>query len=170
MLPLLLHLPLKPLLAYLAPALLLAAVLMRWGRANLTFAMVAFPGTLAHELLHFSIGYCVGARPVSLSLWPRRAGDGGYVFGVVVFANLRWWNAAPACLAPLAGYAIAPAVSWLRVRHGYQFCPADVAIWFSLGQVIAAAWPSIVDWKLSLRSWPFAVIGAGTFAFYYVQH
>jgi hypothetical protein len=170
MLAFLTDVPLRPLLAYLAPAVLLAVALLRWGRANFAFAMVAFPGTLAHELLHFTVGFFVGARPVRLSLWPRRASNGSYVFGVVVFENLRWWNAAPASLAPLMGFAIEPALAWLRVRHGYRFESADVAIWFGLGQLLASAWPSMVDWKLSLRSWPFALIGTGTAVLHYVQH
>jgi hypothetical protein len=170
MFPSLVDVPLRTLLGYLAPAVLLAVALWRWGRANFAFAMVAFPGTLAHELLHFTVGFFMGARPVRLSLWPRRASNGSYVFGVVVFENLRWWNAAPASLAPLMGFAIAPAIAWLRVRHGYQFEVADVAIWFGLGQLLASAWPSTVDWKLSLRSWPFAVVGAGVVLLHYAWH
>ncbi|WP_052409427.1 hypothetical protein [Paraburkholderia oxyphila] len=152
--------PLRPVLAYLSPAVLLALILVRWGRANFAFAMIAFPGTVAHELQHFIVGYFVGARPVRLSLWPRRARDGSYVFGVVEFENLRWWNAAPASLAPLLGFVVAPLVALLRVRNGFVLSSWDVFIWLLLGQILASAWPSRVDWQLSLRSWPFALVAA----------
>lgn len=158
------HLPVKSMLAYLCPAAMIALLLARWGRANLAFALVALPGTIAHELLHFIVGFLTLARPVRLSLWPHRAADGSYVFGAVVFANVRWWNAAPASLAPLLGFAIAPVVAWLRVRHGFHPSAWDAMLWLCLAQLLMAAWPSSVDWRLSLRSWPFLVIGtAGAF-------
>lgn len=154
------HLSFKAILAYLLPAAIVALMLARWGRANLAFAFIALPGTIAHELLHFIVGFLTFARPVRLSLWPHRAADGSYVFGAVVFANLRWWNAAPASLAPLLGFAIAPVVAWLRVRHGFQLSAWDAMLWLALSQLLMAAWPSSVDWRLSLRSWPLLVIAA----------
>jgi hypothetical protein len=163
------YVPIRPIVAYLVPATLGALILARWRRANLAFALLSLLGTLAHELLHFIIGFLAFARPVRLSLWPHRAADGSYCFGMVVFENLRWWNAAPASLAPLLGYAIAPSVAWLRVRHGFQLSAWDAALWFALAQLMLAAWPSSVDWRLSLRSWPFALIAIAVVLFRYAQ-
>jgi hypothetical protein len=157
-----LHLPetraIKHLLAYLVPAVVGALALARWRRANFFLAVVALPGTAAHEILHFVVGFLAGARPISLSFWPHRAPDGRYVYGVVAFENLRWWNAAPASLAPLRGYVIAPGVAWLRIRGRFELCGWDLVLWFGLAQLLAAAWPSRVDWRHALRSWPLALM------------
>jgi hypothetical protein len=48
-------------------------------------------------------------------VWPQRTQGGSYVLGEVLFENLRWWNAAPAGLAPMLGYAIAAAVAMMRL-------------------------------------------------------
>lgn len=152
----------KHALAYLIPPALVALILIRWRRGNLAFAVIALPGTVSHELAHWCIGFISGARPTGFSVWPRREPDGSYVLGMVVFRNLRWWNAAPASLAPLTGYALAPTVAWLRMRSAQSLAFSDVVTWFVLGQILAAAWPSTVDWRLSLRSWPAAVaVGCG---------
>ena len=45
------------------------------------YALSIWPGTLAHELLHFSAGLLMGAKPVSLSVIPRRKPEGGWVLG-----------------------------------------------------------------------------------------
>lgn len=76
------------------------------------------------------------------------------MFGEVVFENIRWWNAAPASLAPLLGYGIAAGTALLRLRNGFAFSPWDVVLWAGLAQLLFGAWPSTVDWRLSLRSWP----------------
>lgn len=44
----------------------------RW---PLLFALLTWPGTAVHELLHYLAGWLAGARPVSLSVLPRRHGD-----------------------------------------------------------------------------------------------
>ncbi|CAE6841650.1 hypothetical protein [Paraburkholderia aspalathi] len=163
------HVAIRAIAAYLTPAILGAVLLARFARGNAFFALVSLPGNLAHELLHFCLGFVTFARPVSLSVWPRRAQDGSYVFGSVLFENVRWWNAAPASLAPMLGYGIAVAVAAVRLRNGYIFWPWDLAVWGALAQLIFAAWPSTVDWRLSLKSWPLFLAGPGAFWFYYTH-
>jgi hypothetical protein len=160
----------KAALLYLLPAVVGALVLARGRRANFVLAVLALPGTAAHELLHFVVGYLFGARPIAMSLWPHRAPDGRYVYGVVAFQNLRWWNAAPACLAPLLGYVIAPCVAWLRNCGGFEFSGWDLVFWFALAQLLAAAWPSPTDWRLSTRSWPFAIAAAAAALYVKLPH
>lgn len=155
------HVPIRAVAAYLTPPVLGALLLARCARGNAAFALICLPGTVAHELLHFFIGVVTLARPVSLSVWPQRTPDGSYVFGGVLFENLRLWNAAPVSLAPMLGYLIAAAVAAFRMRIGYAFSPWDLAVWGALAQLIFAAWPSVVDWRLSLKSWPFVLAGAG---------
>lgn len=64
-------------------------------------ALVNIPGTIFHELAHFIIGMIFNARPVKISILPKKNPDGGYTIGSVSFANLTFYNAIPACLAPL---------------------------------------------------------------------
>ena len=75
----LMHLPTDT--AMLATHTLAALVLMlavlglrRWPWC---YAMQIWPGTLTHELLHFLVGLMMGAKPVSLSVIPRKQSDGG---------------------------------------------------------------------------------------------
>lgn len=148
-------------LVYLIPAFAGAVLLVACARKNAVFALVALPGTLAHEALHLAAGVLTFARPHNVSVIPRRTVDGRYLLGVTTFANVRWWNAAFVGLAPLGGYVIAYETALVRLRVGSQFAVWDVAIWYGLAQLISASWPSSIDWRLSLRSWPllgFAVV------------
>jgi hypothetical protein len=80
----------------------------------------------------------------------------------VTFANLRWYNAAPAALAPFLVLALPFAVAWWRTRAPWHFGPVDLALTPVLAPQFLSFWPSPVDWKLALRSWPYLfVIGAG---------
>ncbi|WP_423383566.1 hypothetical protein [Burkholderia sp. LMG 32019] len=145
---------------YLLPSVAGSLVISRFARGGALSAFVCSPATLAHELLHLVIGHLTFARPVSLTLWPRRTRDGMYVYGAVEFDNLRWWNAAPACLAPLLGFPIAAAGAWWRTQSATTVGGWDILVWAALAQLIAGAWPSVTDWRLAGRSWPYALIAA----------
>lgn len=71
----------------------------RLGRSYLMF-ILAFPGTVIHELLHFTIGLVTGGHPVGFSVLPKKV-EGGYVMGQVSFANINDYNALPISMAPL---------------------------------------------------------------------
>ena len=64
-------------------------------------ALINIPGTLLHELMHFTVGLIMNARPCNFTLIPRRGEDGNYVMGSVGFTNITFYNAVPAALAPL---------------------------------------------------------------------
>ncbi|WP_244111956.1 hypothetical protein [Burkholderia diffusa] len=145
---------------YLVPAVAGSLMISRFSRAGALSAFVCSPATLAHELLHLVIGYLTFARPVRLTLWPRRTRDGLYVYGAVEFENLRWWNAAPACLAPLLGFPIAAAGAWWRTQSTSTVGGWDLLVWIALAQLMAGSWPSGTDWRLAGRSWPYAVVAA----------
>ena len=127
-------------------------------------------GTLCHELAHFSVGLLTNAEPIGLSVIPRRIKKPGnghhWELGSVTFANLRWYNAAPAALAPLLVLALPFAVAWWRTRHGWVFEPLDLALTLLLAPQFLSFWPSAVDWRLAARSWPWipvlAVVGVAT--------
>jgi hypothetical protein len=78
--------------------------------------------------------------------------------GSVTFANLRWYNAAPAALAPLLVLLVPFAVALWRTRPGWQFEPFDLALTLVLAPQWLSFWPSPVDWRLAARSWPYLII------------
>jgi len=82
----------------------------------------------------------------------------------VTFAILRWYNAAPAALAPLLVLLVPVAVAWWRTRGPWRFEPVDLAIMFFLAPQFLSFWPSPVDWKLAARSWPWVPLLAAGFA------
>ena len=64
-------------------------------------ALVNIPGTILHELMHFTIGLLLNARPCNFTIFPRKAPDGSYVMGSVGFRNVTFYNAVPSAMAPL---------------------------------------------------------------------
>ncbi len=127
------------LLTLLATALL---ALRRWPYA---YAFSLWPGTVAHELLHYAAGLLAGAKPVALSVIPRRKPEGGWVLGSVAFARLRWWNSVPVGLAPMA---LIPAGGWLFIHSSAApLLSLHSGGWKLLAvQCLIAGWPSPKDW------------------------
>ncbi len=128
----------------LALVLLVLSVLAlrRW---PYVYAFSIWPGTVAHELLHYIAGVLAGAKPVALNVLPRRKLDGGWLLGSVTFARLRWWNSVPVGLAPLA---LMPAGAWL---FWYSAALPLISIESSGYKLLAvqcllAGWPSPKDW------------------------
>jgi hypothetical protein len=50
------------------------------------------------------------------------------------------------------------AVAWWRTRGAWRFGPADLLLTFVLAPQFLSFWPSPVDWRLAVRSWPWIVI------------
>ena len=73
------------------------------------FSVVVFPGTVFHELSHWTAGVLFGGRPKGLRLWPRRSGT-QVILGSVECTNLRWYNGVFIGLAPLALLPVALAL------------------------------------------------------------
>jgi hypothetical protein len=156
-------------LLYLLPSMALAFLIWMATALHPLFFVFSVAGTLCHELAHFAVGLLLGAEPVGFSILPRRSGR-NWELGSVTFANLRWYNAAPAALAPLLVLLVPLAVAGWRTRGDWRFGPADLALTLVLAPQFLSFWPSPVDWRLALRSWPYlvlAVVGATAFA---VQH
>jgi hypothetical protein len=142
---------------YLTPSLALAFLIWMVTAAHPVFFVFSAVGTLCHELAHFSVGLLLGAEPTRMSIVPRRSGR-RWELGSVTFANLRWYNAAPAALAPFLVLLVPLAVAWWRTRAAWQFGAGDLALTLLLAPQFLSFWPSPVDWKLSLRSWPYLVL------------
>ncbi len=151
-------------LFYLTPSLCLAVAIWVLSRRYVVFTLLQLPGTLCHELAHFLAGLLTFARPVSLSIIPRREGS-GYRLGEVKFANASWYNAALTALAPLLLALIPWWIAVLRTRGAWHFTPLDAGLAFLVAPQFLACWPSAADWKLAMRSWPLLIIaGAGCYA------
>jgi hypothetical protein len=170
------RIPMSDILLYLLPSAALALLLWIGSGAHPVFFVFTAAGTLCHELAHFSVGLLTNAEPIGLSIIPRRikqprgtAGKGhNWELGSVTFANLRWYNAAPAALAPLLVLILPFVVAWWRTRHGLVFEPFDLALAFFLAPQFLSFWPSPVDWRLATRSWPWIpLLLIVTFAWFY---
>jgi hypothetical protein len=168
------HLPawgcgLGEMLLYLVPSLALAFLIWMVSRAHPAFFLFSAVGTFCHEFAHFSVGLLLGAEPVGFTIIPRRNGR-VWELGSVSFANLRWYNAAPAALAPFLVLLVPVTVAWWRTRAPWHFGPADLALTLLLAPQFLSFWPSPVDWKLSARSWPYLlIIAAGGLAYCWFQ-
>jgi len=162
---------------YLIPSAALAWLLWIASSAHPAFFVFTAAGTLCHELAHFSVGLLTNAEPVGMSVLPRRiksprGGKGrghNWELGSVTFANLRWYNAAPAALAPLLVLLVPLGVAWWRTRGDWAFAPLDLAIMFLLAPQFLSFWPSPVDWKLAARSWPWAPLLGVAWACWYFR-
>lgn len=128
--------------AGVAAGLLLALLALR--RLPLLYALFLWPGTLAHELAHYLAGLLLGARPVTLEVWPRRLGRGQWRLGEVRFARLRWWNKVPVGLAPLLLLPIAAALFWMSLAWPALSWRAATLSLLAV-QFVVAAWPSGED-------------------------
>ncbi len=64
-------------------------------------SLVNIPGTILHELMHFTVGLVMNAHPCNFTVFPRRDEEGNYVMGSVGFRNITFYNAVPASMAPL---------------------------------------------------------------------
>ncbi len=148
------------LLLYLAPSIGLAIVIRILAGSHPIFFLFTVAGTICHELAHFLVGFLTGAKPTSLSVIPRRTGR-SWELGSVTLSRVRWYNAAPAALAPFLILLIPVAVAWWRTRSAWHFEWLDVAIAFALAPQFLSAWPSRVDWRIAARSWPYLFIIAG---------
>lgn len=151
-------------LASFAALLVAIRAIRRW---TWLYALAVLPGTLAHELTHWLAGWLFGARPVSLSILPRRFPDGELLLGRVLFMRLHWWNAVPVALAPFFLIPLSAVLLWHSVGW-----PA--VAWPSLGlkllavQFLLATWPSGRDWGHALGGAAVAV--ALTFAGFYLYN
>jgi hypothetical protein len=154
------------LLLYLLPSVALAFLFWLLAGVHPFFFILTAPGTLCHELAHFSAGLLTNAEPTAISLVPRRKGK-RWELGSVTFANLRWYNAAPAALAPLAIVLLPLAVAAWRTRPGWQFAPIDLLLAVLLAPQFLSFWPSSIDWRLALRSWPWLLVLGGAVLLWY---
>ena len=145
------------LLVYLVPSAALALLIRLLAGAHPVFFLFTVAGTICHELAHYAVGLLTGARPTALTIIPRRVGP-NWELGSVTLTRVRWYNAAPAALAPFLIIALPFLVARWRTAPGWTFQPADLLIAFALAPQFLSFWPSAVDWRIALRSWPYLLV------------
>jgi hypothetical protein len=92
------------------------------------YAIIALPGTFAHELAHFAVAFVLGAQPSFPSLIPTRT-QRGWRLGSVAF-RVGHLRALPIALAPLLGAVAARAVG--VVLGGVVYAPGVMAsVWLA---------------------------------------
>lgn len=143
---------------YLAPSAVLALLIRRLAAWHPFFLLFRLAGTICHELAHFFVGLVTYARPEAFSVMPRRMAN-GWQLGSVSLTRVRWYNAAPAALAPFLVAGVPLLVAIWRTRPGWQFEGIDLLLAFAVAPQFLACWPSAADWKISCRSWPYLFIG-----------
>jgi hypothetical protein len=88
-------------------------VFLRGARDSMwRIALLSLPGTIAHELMHLTVGFLLQAKPQRFSIWPRRSAE-GWMLGAVSFRSIGLLNGAFVALAPLLLLPIA----WLCLVH-----------------------------------------------------
>lgn len=145
------------LMLYLLPSAALALVIRYLAGVHPVFFLFTVAGTLCHELAHVLAGGLTGAAPSSITIIPRRKGR-HWELGSVTLNRVRWYNAAPAALAPLAILLIPLAVAAWRTAPGWRFEFIDLVIALLLAPQLLSFWPSAIDWRVAARSWPYLFI------------
>jgi len=117
------------------------------------YALIALPGTLAHELAHFVVAGILGARPQFPSLIPQRTSR-GWQLGSVAFRVGRV-RALPIATAPLL---LAPLALWWAAALMHPAGPPLYLLhaWI-VAALLTASVPSRTDLKLALPA--LAVLG-----------
>ena len=136
--------------AFVAGALLLIHACRHAGMW--VYALVALPGTLAHESAHFLVAFVLGARPAFPSLVPVRT-ERGWRLGSVAF-RVGHARALPIALAPLL---LAPLALWWAgaLLHASPWPLYGLHVWI-VAALVTASLPSRTDLKLALPA--FAVL------------
>jgi len=133
------------------------AFVMRCLRSLPLFWVVVWPGTAVHEVLHWSVGKILGARPVHFTLLPEHK-EHETVLGSVSFANITWWNGLPIGLAPLLAI---PACIWLSAHLNIPYnWKGGLMVW-GLSSTLCMCSPSDQDRSIAFVSvWGIALWGS----------
>lgn len=137
--------------AYLAGTAAALWLLNQAKRSFWLFSLLVLPGTLCHELCHWTLGHLLNGRPVRFTVVPRREGR-GWVLGAVALSNLRWYNAFFIGLAPLALLPAAYGLLLWRLNGHPHLGWSEAAMVFLLANLVFGAIPSGQDLRIAARS------------------
>ena len=140
--------------------LTLLTVTGRLTRYKWPFIVFVLPGTIAHELAHWSMALLLRGKPTPPSFWPHTEGR-RWVLGHVLIRRPRWYNLPPIALAPLLLLPLAITLYW----HWLRFYPLLqwrhwLGVYF-VATLLRSASPSPEDLRLlAAYRWPLLFIGA----------
>ena len=124
------------------------------------YALVAMPGTLAHELAHYLVALALFAKPSFPSLIPQRTAHGWRLGSVTFRAGLA--RALPIALAP---FALMPLALWWAAT---RMSPAVGALYcmhaWIIAALLSASLPSSADFKIALPALAVITIAALAYA------
>jgi hypothetical protein len=111
-----------------------------------TYALLALPGTFAHELAHYLVALLLLAKPQFPSLVPQRM-EHGWRLGSVAF-RAGWLRSLPIALAPFALLPLALwwAVTWMQPAVGVLYF---VQAWI-VAALVSASLPSAADFRIAM--------------------
>lgn len=121
-------------------------------RHVLLFCIVALPGTIAHELTHFVVGWMTRGRPRGFSIIPRRQGS-SYILGAVTLANVRWYNGLFIGLSPLMLFPAAILlIQWRVTVTPVNIIPDEIVWGYFAATLINGGVLSRQDIKIAMTS------------------
>lgn len=129
-------------------------------------ALLSLVGTIGHELMHAIVGFLLGAKPVDMSLFPRKEGD-RWVLGSVSFERMNLLNSAPVAMAPLLLFYVGAFLgkAWMAP----SLAEGNFAQWavagYAVATLIQAGMPSTQDFKVGGPS--LAIYGLAGAAFWH---
>lgn len=138
-------------LAFVVLTLLISRFL-RVGKSNFYLAAVQnLLGTFLHELAHLLVGFLLGSKPTSFSLWPKKEKD-FYIFGSVSHSHLTWYNAIPTALAP---FTLLLLLLWANDFLLRMICDwkGTIIYVFCVSIIVNNSIPSRTDFQIALRDW-----------------
>lgn len=120
------------------------------------YALIALPGTLAHELAHFLVALVLAAKPSFPSLAPRRSEHGWRLGSVTFRAGLI--RSVPIALAPIV---LLP----LALFYGVTFlasaaCPLSLLHAWIMAALLSACLPSRADFRIAIPALLLASLAA----------
>lgn len=139
-------------LAAIAAVMLVQRVSMRIGMWP--YALLALPGTFAHELAHYLVALALRAQPRFPRLLPERVGHGWRLGSVSFIAP--WWRAMPIAIAPIA---LLPLSLWWA--NAIVSNATGAIFWLHAwiaASLASASLPSRADMRLALPA--FAMLAA----------
>ena len=125
------------------------------------YAMLALPGTIAHEFAHYLVALVLGASPSFPTLLPQRTTH-GWRLGSVTF-RAGFVRALPIALAPIVllplaiwwmATFMAPATGWAHYLHAWI-----------VAALVSASLPSSADFKLALPALGVLAVAALAYAY-----
>ena len=122
-------------------------------RSGYAVAFFGFFATAMHEACHYIVGLLLNAKPVSVSLWPRRQGN-SWILGSVGFTHITLWNAAFVGLAPLLMLPLAWGLFtyWMLAAYAAQWYISWLVSGYFIACCLFGGWPSSTDIKVAFAS------------------